>query len=118
LEEGKCKCGRAFPLIGSIIGRLDDVVITPEGRIIGFLLYYAIHGIRNVRATQIIQDKLDELSVLVVPKRGFSKSESVRIEENIKERVGEGMKITVNLVNEIALLPNGKFRGVISKVKW
>lgn len=34
-REGDCSCGRFFPRLERILGRMDDVVITPDGRRIG-----------------------------------------------------------------------------------
>lgn len=50
----------------SIIGREDDLIVTPEGNKIG-RLDPAFKGVNGIRLAQIIQTDIDRLKVLVVP---------------------------------------------------
>ena len=114
-EEGGCACGRTLPRIASIEGRLDDVLITPDGRRIGRLdpIFKADLPIREA---QIIQERVDLVRMLVVPAEGYSPGAGRELEERLRQRVGEGMAIRIEEVESIPRGANGKFRAVVSRL--
>src|SRR5262249_21305312 len=57
-----CRCGRAFPVLERIIGRLDDVLVTPDGRQIG-RLDPVFKGRRTIREAQVVQETESEVTV-------------------------------------------------------
>jgi phenylacetate-CoA ligase len=116
LDHGTCKCGRNFPLIGTILGRLDDLIVTPEGKVIG-RLDHIFKNVKNIRLAQIIQEKINEIIIFIVPNAGYSIIDEKKILSNAIERIGGSINIKINLVSDIPRLPNGKFKGVISKVR-
>lgn len=111
----RCPCGRTLPILEQIEGRLDDVVITPDGRRIGRLdtVFKADFPIRRA---QIVQEELDHLTVRVEPGDSFSREAKELIRRAVQVRVGSGVHVDVKEVDEIPLSANGKFRGVISHV--
>ena len=112
----ECPCGRAFPLVKSIEGRMDDYVKTPDGRVIG-RLHHIFNGLHNIAEAQIVQDRLDEVRILVVPFDGFNKAEESRLLSNARSRLGRNIAIKVECVPSIPRTRNGKFRGVVCNLK-
>ena len=117
LKEGPCECGRAFPRIGSIVGRLDDMVITPEGRVVG-RLDHIFKDLEHIRLAQIIQEHVDEITILVVPEPGYSPFDEKKVIGSAIERLGKKMNIKIRLVSDIPRLPNAKFKAVVSKINY
>ena len=113
--EGSCKCGRPFPRIKSIDGRVEETVVTPNKNLI-CLPSVAFDGIQHIRFSQIIQNNLNELTVLIVPETGFGSSELEKITKSLSSRLGNDMKIEVKIVDDIERLPNGKFKRVVSRL--
>ena len=113
--RGECECGRAFPSVDSIVGRRDDAIVTPTGRVIG-RLDHIFKTATNIIFAQIIQESDNELRILVVPGEHYSEADRARLCANARHFVGEMMKIRVDTVSHIAHESSGKFRGVISKV--
>lgn len=114
-REGRCACGRAGRLVEEIVGRTEDVIVTPEGRYIT-RLDFIFKTIEAVREAQLVQERVDHLRVRVVPGPGFGAAEEDRIRSNLRERLGDGIRIDVERVEAIPRLASGKFRYVISKV--
>jgi phenylacetate-CoA ligase len=112
LKSEICICGRQLPLINEIEGRIDDMVITPDGRKIGRLdpIFKADIPIREA---QIIQEKLDTLRVKYVPARDYRHDDLLR--KRLNEYLGE-MKISLEQVESIPKGPNGKFKTIISLI--
>jgi len=114
-EGASCTCGRAFPIVEAIIGRVDDYVKTPDGRHIG-MMAILFDRLSDIWEGQIVQEKLDELRILVVPMRELTDSTRRDIEAKARLLVGPEMKIVVEAVAQIPRTSNGKFRMVISKI--
>lgn len=109
-----CSCGRALPLLSHVEGRIDDVLITRDGRRIGrldpvFKSNLAIHE------AQIIQEAIDAVRIKVVPAPGYSEDAARSLTESLRERMGD-VKVIVEAVGHIPRTANGKFRAVINEV--
>lgn len=108
-----CPCGREMPVIKEVVGRLEDVVIGPDGR-----QMVRFHGIfvnqPHVVEGQIIQDALDLIRVKVVPTDGFNQSDEIDIKKRIEQRLGASINVVVETVTEIPRTKAGKFKAVIS----
>jgi phenylacetate-CoA ligase len=107
---------RRFKYLSEITGRTDDLIKSPDGRLIG-RLDPVFKAEFNISEAQIIQETLTEFVVNIVPLDSYTELEGVEIIERLKERVSD--KITVN-INKVVAIPrssNGKFKAVISKIK-
>jgi phenylacetate-CoA ligase len=113
LSESKCTCGKKLPLLSTIEGRLNDLILTPDGRRIFWLnpVFYNL----PIREAQIIQEKLDHIHVRFIPAPGYADHDGESIVQNLHDRVGD-VKITLEIVDNIPRSANGKFQGVISRV--
>jgi phenylacetate-CoA ligase len=99
----------------SIDGRTDDLIKTPDGRLIGrldpvFKLDFAI------KEAQIIQEEKDLIILKVVEDAKFNDAQKQELIERLRDRVGNDFKIKYESVNEIPRGANGKFKAVVSKV--
>lgn len=116
-NETKCPCGRNFPLIKSIEGRMDDMLMTPEGNYVGSApMSVAIELVNNIKEVQIIQNKIDEIIVKVVKVEKFNKYDLNLLIDRLKERLGKKVSIKVVFVNQIKRTRAGKFRFIISNI--
>lgn len=110
-----CSCGRTLPRLKEVTGRLDDVIVTPEGRRVGRLDTVFKSDMR-IREAQVIHETFDEVRVLVVPAEGFGASDIESIRRRLQERLGPAMRIAIEEVGAIPRTAAGKFRAVISRV--
>ncbi len=108
-----CPCGRTMPVLAEVVGRTEDVVVGPDGRAM-----VRFHGIfvdlPAVREGQIVQEALDHIRVRVVPTPSFGASDEQLIIARVRQRLGDKVAVTVELVDTIARSAAGKFRAVIS----
>jgi phenylacetate-CoA ligase len=116
LSAHTCECGRKLPLLESIEGRVDDVVITRDGRHIG-RLDPVFKADLPIREAQIIQEDWAVLRVLYVPAATYSAQDGEMLIQRVHDRTGEDMKVILEPVTEIPRTANGKFRAVISHVR-
>ena len=114
-EEQNCPCGRNGRIIKKIIGRDEDVIITPENRIVG-RLDFVFKPIETVKESQIIQEDLSHLTIKVVPLPSFTKNDKKVILNIIQEYLGGSFIINIEEVEHLERTKTGKIKYVISKL--
>ena len=92
-------------------GRIDDVLYTPDGRVIG-RLDPVFKSRLPIKEAQIIQDKLDLIRIRYVRDDSFSKVDAESLVDRVRDRMGQ-VKVVLEEVDFIARTANGKFRAVI-----
>jgi len=114
--EYECDCGRNFPVLEKLCGRIDDYIITPEGNRVG-RLDPVFKGLSSVKFAQMIQKEYGKLIVKIVPGNNYVEEDKDRILFELYKRVGNKMHIEIIIVNEIEQSANGKFRTVICEIQ-
>lgn len=110
-----CPCGRQLPRLARLEGRLDDVIITPDGRCIG-RLDPVFKSDLAIREAQMVQEAIDVVRIRLVPTEQFTERYAELIRKYVSERLGDCMRVEIELVKEIERGPNGKFRAVVSRI--
>lgn len=117
LQPGVCPCGRPLPMLGSIGGRLDDAVIAPDGRrFFTAGLAPAFYDLDGILETQLVQEKLGELVVRVVPGNDYKDATGQALARVLRHRLGSQMEIRVELVDHIERTCGGKSRLILSRI--
>jgi len=116
-EIEPCSCGReSLPVLGELIGRLEDTVVGPDGR-----ETVRFHGLfidlPGVLEGQVIQESLSRFTVNVVPSPSYSRADAEAIRARMVTRLGAQVSVEVHELDTIPREPNGKFRAVISRVQ-
>jgi phenylacetate-CoA ligase len=110
----RCECGRTLPVVLEIAGRINDLLITRDGRQVARL--GAVFHHLPVRESQIVQESLDRLHVLVAPAPEFTDDAARTIRERLRERVGE-MEVSLEYVETVPRTANGKVRTVVCQLE-
>lgn len=110
-----CACGRPGDVFLDVDGRVEDYVVTPDGRWIGRLDHIFKEQL-DVAEAQILQEDASAIEVRVVPRSSFDANSERRLIKEIRSRLGEEIGIDLQLVQEIPREANGKFRAVKSRV--
>jgi phenylacetate-CoA ligase len=106
-----CPCGRPGDSFLSIEGRVEDYVVTPDGRLIG-RLDHVFKQQTSVSEAQIVQDRPDRIRVFVVPSPDWCDASEALLVQEIRKRLGDEIGISVERTGAIPREPNGKFRAV------
>lgn len=104
--EQNCACGNPNPIITQLEGRVDDYLITSDGRKIG-RLSTAMKRSPTIHSAQIVQDIPGHAFLLVRPGAGYSSSDAEAVRDDIRERIGT-FSLEVREVPEIPKTPRGK----------
>lgn len=108
----RCPCGRTLPVVERIEGRVDDVLLTPDGRRVGRLDPVFKADLPIVEA-QIVQERLDLVRLRVVPATGFDDATADDLRRRLAERLGDAVSIEVERVDRLERGAGGKLRAVI-----
>jgi phenylacetate-CoA ligase len=111
-----CACGRNYPVIDGIIGRTDDYIVTPNGKMVG-RLDHIFKSARNLIQAQLYQPHREKIILRVVPDRTFTKKDGEKILEKLYKRVGDGISFEIKYMPYIPRTRRGKIKSVISEVE-
>lgn len=113
-----CPCGRGLPLIGSVQGRIQAVVVGTNNQFIPGTFFNRVFFKQYdaVRQYQIVQERFGELTIKLVKANLFTNKALEEITRDIKEHMGHDLKIHTEFVNSIPLGRTGKHQHCISKI--
>jgi phenylacetate-CoA ligase len=115
--QGDCPCGRVFPIIEHIKGRVGDYLIAEGGQRV-HILNHIPKGVEGIIATQFIQDSYDEIKVLVAVENSiFLAPQELQLIKNVQDRLGKSIKVVIEVVDSIPKTKNGKSRQAICTIK-
>ncbi len=110
-----CSCGLNTPYLNNIMGRMDELIFTPDGRSVG-RIGPVLRGF-PVKEAQYIQKSIDLIVLRLVRDSNFASQTSEQLIKEIQKRLGYSIKIELEFVDEIPRGPGGKLRTVISDIK-
>jgi len=110
-----CPCGRPGDVFLHVDGRVEDYVLTPDGRLVGRLDHIFKQQL-DVAEAQIFQEHEYAVQVLIVPRGTYSNASARNLMREIRARLGDEIEINLELVDRIPREANGKFRAVKSRV--
>lgn len=109
--EQSCACGQPFPIVEKLEGRMDDYLITTDGRKLG-RLSTAMKASSSIHSAQIVQDRPGHAFLLVRPGSGYTRDAAALVKADVLSRVG-GFDLDVVEVPEIPKTAVGKLKLVI-----
>jgi phenylacetate-CoA ligase len=114
-NDNSCPCGRGGEIIQEVVGRTEDYILTPEGRMIG-RLDHIFKDATHVKLAQIIQNNAYEVIIRIVNDKMYSPKDESEIINEARIRLGPSIKITFDYVADIPRSGNGKYRFIISNI--
>ena len=112
-----CACGRTSRRIAHVATKAEDLLVTPGGRMISpSTLTHPFKPFSNLVKSQIVQERRDLVVVLIVAGPDFSPADEALLRSGLVERLGPGISVDIQRVDEISRERSGKYRWVISKV--
>lgn len=115
LMDKECSCGRGGILLERIVGRIEDYIVTPDGRLVGRLDHLFKDSL-NVQEAQLVQLIPEKLTIRLVKRSGYSIEDEKLILLEARNRLGKNIGIEFDYVSNIPRTKNGKFKFIISDV--
>ena len=110
------KSGSGMLKVDEVYGRLEDAIITKDGRKI-ISLYRLFLDIPHLKLAQVIQYTFVEFEINIVVDNSFDLNQKDNIKKRFYERIGDNINLKINMVSNIPKTASGKYRLTISKLK-
>lgn len=118
LSSERCACGRGLPLLQEITGRTNDFLVSADGQFVHSEFFAYLFRVKpQVVRYQVRQPDRQHLDIRLVCNQAVDQAWLDGVRREVQERFGEGMAVTVQVVDEIALTPAGKHRYIVSDVR-
>jgi phenylacetate-CoA ligase len=118
-----CSCGRTWPLLADIGGRVTDFFVAGDGALVyGGYFTRLFYGKDWVRRFQVVQEQVDRVVLRVAPRaplavarREFG-SDLEPVVRGIREALGAECVVDVEWLDDLPQLASGKYRYTVSHV--
>jgi len=121
-SEMECSCGRGFPLLKKVEGRIRSMFRNKQGNVIDGGVFIRLFFFRDyIQQYQVVQEAIDYISINLVL---IDKTKLKDLDKDFKEInqviwkvMGNETKIKYNIVDEIKPSASGKYMYIFSRVK-
>ncbi len=112
---GPCPCGRTFPLLGTIDGRIEDAFTAFDGRPLPSpgRVTDNLTGLREVQVAQLSPGHF-EFRMVPTPSSDLAATRT-RALRNVERYFGPGQTVTFAVMDSIPRGPSGKLRSAVSE---
>ena len=114
-KSQECPCEQGGTVIKQIDGRIEDIIVTPEGNMIG-RLDHIFKDLTNIKESQVVQCAIDAVTVKVVRREVYDKKDEEALVYELRSRLGPRIRIDIEYVDNIPRSASGKFRAVLSQL--
>ena len=110
-----CPCGRTYPVIENIGGRLADQLYDLDGRAVnGTVIGFAFDGMRHIEKAQVVQTDRGSLAHSHRARPPDTRMQTANAcSTNSRREVSARVTARIELVDDIPSLPNGKYKWVV-----
>lgn len=117
-KKQRCSCGRGFPLINKIEGRVGSMIKTKKGIIDSTALTTSFYYYDSIKKYKFIQKTKNEIIIKIVLKNKKQwEKDKQNIINKLEKILGDDIKIKFEIVKDIPPLKSGKYQYIVSKVK-
>lgn len=114
----RCSCGISSPIVRSVLGRVEDLVRTRDGRALGMFTYRTLKEVPGLAASQVVQEDYERFTVNLVPNGEVAQDVIEReIIDRFTRALGARPEVSFAVMDRLPLGANGKVRLVRSLVK-
>lgn len=110
-----CKCGLQLPYLTKIIGRIDDLIVTPDGNYLG-MGYLIFQAIPDLREGQLVQESFDKFTAYLVPGKPLDDSSKDAFIKRFRAMYPYKADLDIKVVEAIPRWGMGKAPNMISLI--
>jgi phenylacetate-CoA ligase len=113
-----CRCGRGLPLMEALTGRSADFLRRRDGSMVAgiSLVEKTLTAIEGIEQLQIIQNRLDEFVLNVVPGQRYDQQSERELRQVMHDVFGSDSRIEVAKVERLSQERNSKYRFSICRI--
>jgi phenylacetate-CoA ligase len=114
----KCECGIEYPIIKSIIGRINEYLITKKGRLIHLIdiNQFIAENSLYIKKWQLIQEKEGYISLLIIVDDKFTNKNLNKLNTNFNNKYSDDFNLNIKIVDKIIQTGSAKHHFLIQKL--
>lgn len=117
-KSGSCACGRAYPVIESVVGKYEDTIYASNGSpVSASLVTFVFKDMQHVERSQVAQIGEGKWEVRVVPAPGFTEADRERLVRGFRQTVDPSLEVSIVLMDDIPRTASGKYRWVVNEYR-
>lgn len=117
IKSRACSCGRTLPLMDDVSTKAEDILALADGRMISpSVLTHPFKPMHSVEQSQIVQEDYDHVVIRIQPNDAYTGADGEHLVREFKARLGDDVRVDVQLVDGFERTKAGKFKWVVSKV--
>jgi len=118
MSPERCLEGRGLHVLAEVVGRTTDFVVRSDGTIMHALaVIYVLRDVEGIAQFKFVQHALHDVEVLIVPDVRWSAAAHAKVMAGLGTRLGNDVRISIRVVDDIPVEASGKYRYVVSHVK-
>lgn len=110
-----CPCGLPFRGLARVEGRIQDLIVLPQGGYVAGEIFPHLFKDFDVRRFQVVQEEVASVSVDLIAGPQLSTANQQYLVEKLQAYL-PGVTVSLHLVDDIPATASGKFRFTVSKV--
>ena len=110
-----CACGRPFPRLARVDGRMQDMIYTPRGPITGLFITYTMRQFEWIDGYQVVQDARNRILLRLLTRTSLTAERLAPVTALLREKLGD-MTIDYERVDALSRRRSGKVELVISSL--
>jgi phenylacetate-CoA ligase len=116
-SDERCPCGRGFPTMALIEGRVDDHLVLPSGRRLSpRMVNPAFENLPGILEHVLVQEAVDRVVVHLNVADAHRATAPAQVASALRELFGEPVQIETRLSSDLERGRTGKLRCIVSKV--
>ena len=117
LGADACSCGRGYPLLEKVEGRLQEFIVTKNRRLVSMTAVNMHSDIfDNVAQFQFHQEREGEALLRIVKKTGYGDRDTDRILRELERKFEGDVDVTIRFVDDIPRTRRGKYQFLIQEL--
>ncbi len=113
--DGSCDCGLPGRTVERIDGRSEDYLVLANGARVG-RLDHILKDMVNIRASQFVQEQAGVAALRIVRGNHYGPEDETLLARELASRLGTGIDIRLEYLDELPRTKSGKIRFVVSSV--
>jgi phenylacetate-CoA ligase len=112
-----CACGRGFPTMQLLQGRVDDFIVLPSGRCFSpRMVNPAFENLPGILEHVLVQEAPDWIVAHLNVRDDYRSTTPELVERALRDLFGERIRLDVRLATELERGRTGKLRCIVSRV--
>ncbi|HSN04212.1 MAG TPA: hypothetical protein VLS44_04470 [Nitrospira sp.] len=117
LREKPCSCGRGLKIMDDVTTKAEDVLTLKDGRLISpSVLTHPFKPLDCIEGSQIVQTDPQTVIVRLIPGPAYTPAHTRHLITELSARLGQDVRVEVQMVDRLEQKASGKFKWVISHV--